>query len=186
MENPWVAEYPKMLPPPRGDPRFGILPPRRAFWRRTAGGDYFLADELNAIPADRVQKDDLEQLFPGHAELFTDVVTTVLRAASSGCMNDWEAVASEQVAALRLLIDCSPAECSWAADAVEYLVQAGCYADDNSTMPCVVEELKKPEYDRTLIGKMLTRTNVDRVRSSSHMTRKAPCMWHPRPRLRRH
>ena len=62
MENPWVAEYPKMLPPPRGDPRFGILPPRRAFWRRTAGGDFFLADESNAIPANRVQKDDLETI----------------------------------------------------------------------------------------------------------------------------
>ena len=56
-------------------------------------------------------------------------VSKVLGAATSGYMNDFEALPQEQVSALRLLMQTSEEACSWADDAVEYLVRAGCYRE---------------------------------------------------------
>jgi hypothetical protein len=64
-----------------------------------------------------------------HAQLLQTVVTTVLNAAASGFMTRDQAHASEQVNAVRLLTQCSPEQCSWAADAVGYLLEAGRFAD---------------------------------------------------------
>ena len=166
-EPAWVDAFPVgLLPPTQPNNRLGVLPPRRACWRRTIATPvrFFLCDESNAIPADKVQKEDIEALFPKHAELFDSVVALVLGAAASGFMNDLEALPQEQVKALRLLMQSTPAQCSWAADAVEFLISAGCYADDSLTLPCVVEVLKNTECDKALVRKLLTRTNVDKVR----------------------
>lgn len=154
------------MPPTQPNIRFGVMPPRRLFWRRTWATPErtFLCDGSNAIPADKVQKDDIEDLFPRHAQLFDPVVALVLGAAASGFMNDFEAIAQEQVKALRLLLKSTPAQCSWAEDAVEFLINAGCYADDSHTLPCVVEVLKNAECDKVLVRKLITRTNVDKVR----------------------
>jgi hypothetical protein len=126
MENPCASAYPEFLPPPDDDPLFEKQFTRLS-WRRTAGGEYYLADGSSAIAADRVEQGGMDHLFPRHAELFPEVVTTVLRAASSGFMNHYEAAASDQVRALCHLMASPPAYCSWAADAVEYLKEAGCY-----------------------------------------------------------
>ena len=52
-------------------------------------------------------------------------------------MNDYEPLPQEQVSALRLLMQTSKEHCSWAADAVDYLGQAGCYTEDT--------ELEQPD-----------------------------------------
>jgi len=186
-ERAWVDAYPVgLLPPTQPNIRLGVLPPRRAFWRRTIAAPVrtYLCDESNAIPADKVQKDNIEALFPGHAELFDPVVAQVLGAAASGFMNDWEALPQEQVKALRLLMQSTPAQCSWAADAVEFLISAGCYADDSLTLPCVVEVLKNTECDKALVQKLLTRTNVDKV-LSKHGIPRAPSRTTIREHLHR-
>ena len=56
-----------------------------------------------------------------------------------------------------------PGKCEWAADALKYLLDAGCFADDNFSTPCVIEELKMPRPDKELIAVLLARTNLDRV-----------------------
>ena len=165
-EAPWCATFPVgLLAPPQANPRLGVLPPQGAVWRRTRTEPvlFYLCDKSNAIPANKVQKEDMEARFPGRAELFDPVVAQVLDAAASGFMNHFEVLPQDQVKALRLLMNNSHAHCSWAADAVEHLLEAGCYADDNLTLPCVVEELKKAEYDKGLVQSLLTHTNVDKV-----------------------
>lgn len=60
-EVPWVDTFPVgLLPPTQPNIRLGVLPPRRAFWRRTIAAPVrtFLCDESNAIPVDKVQKED--------------------------------------------------------------------------------------------------------------------------------
>jgi hypothetical protein len=159
----WVDSYPALLPvPTRG--QFTLRPVRGAQWRRTATGEFFVADDDNAIPAADVQMEDVNVLFPGHADLFPPVVATVLAAAASGFMNDYEALPQEQVDALRLLIACPRGVCPWASDAVDFLINADCYADDTEGLPAVVEELKKGEYKEELVRELLCRTDVDRVR----------------------
>jgi len=108
---------------------------------------------------------DMGELFPRHAEIFPHVVTKVLKAAASGMMNDYQATASEQVSSVRLLMQCSPGQCSWAADAVKYLLEAGSYAHiyDLTVLPNVVDELKKSEVNRDLVCLLLTHTNIDQV-----------------------
>ena len=112
---------------------------------------------------------DTEQMFPRQLEIFDPVVTKVLNAAASGMMNDYQATASEQVHAQRLLMQCSPEQCSWAADAVEYLLEAGSYAHiyDSTVLPNVVDELKNSEVNRDLVRLLLTRTDIDQVRACS-------------------
>jgi hypothetical protein len=187
MEVPWASTYPKLLPPLRGDPRFGVLPPRRASWRRTAAGEFFLANDVNAIPAAKVDMANMEEMFPKHEETFGGPVTTVLNAASSGVINDWEASFTEQVAAIRTLIASPPSKCEWAAAAVKYLLDAGCCADDNNSTPCVIEELKKPDPDKELVAMLLPRTNLDRVRIAWNACKPNPTrtkmrMWQQRHR----
>ena len=104
MEVPCVTSYPQLLPPLQGGARYGVLPPRPASWRRTANGAFFLANDVNAIPAAKVEMANIDELFPGHAEIFGEPVSSVLNAASSGFINDWEAHSSEQVFALRALM----------------------------------------------------------------------------------
>jgi len=148
------------------------MPPRRAQWRRTLAepARWYLADESDAIPEEEVDVADMDEMFPRHAELFHPVVAKVLNAAASGIMNDHQAHASEQVNALRLLMQCSLEKCSWAADAVNYLLEAGCFGDtyrcsDSTVLPNVVDELKKVEVNRELVRWFLTRTDIDQVLS---------------------
>ena len=130
MEDPCCTEYPELLPLPDGDPIFGKCPIHWASWRKNAAGACFLATDFSAIPADKVPKDDLDDLFPGHEDFFPQVVSKVLQAASgAGVMNHYEALPQEQVSALRLLMQASKETCSWAAEAVDYLVQTGCYTE---------------------------------------------------------
>ena len=75
---------------------------------------------------------NMEEMFPEHEEIFGGPVTTVRNAASSGVVNDWEAHFTEQVAAIRALIASPPGKCEWAAAAVQYLLDAGCCADDKT------------------------------------------------------
>ena len=163
MEVPCVTSYPQLLPPLQGGERYGVMPPRFASWRRTADGAFFLANDVNAIPAAKVEMANIDELFPGHAEIFGEAVSGVLYAASSGFINDWEAHSSEQVFALRAMMLSPHSKCEWAADALKYLLDAGCFADDNSSTPCVIEELKMPRPDKELIAVLLARTNIDRV-----------------------
>ena len=129
----WVDVFPDGLLPleQESDNPFLLRPPRGATWRRTNSDppQFFIANEFNAIAAANVRRDDLDELFPGHAELFDSVVSKVLGAANSGYMNDYEALPQEQVSALRLLMQTSKELCSWADDAVEYLIQSGCYTE---------------------------------------------------------
>eukprot|EP00966_Prymnesium_polylepis_P015130 349471-Prymnesium_polylepis.1 len=117
---------------------------------------------------------NMEEMFPEHEVMFGGPVTNVLNAASSGVINDWEATFTEQVAAIRALIISPPRKCEWAADAVKYLLDAGCCADDNHSTPCVIEELKKPEPDKELVAMLLRRTNLDRVRLTSNSCKANP------------
>lgn len=169
-------DYPELLPPPRGDTKVGAVPPRRADWCRTIAepGRCYLADESVAIPESEVVMADMEQTFPRHTEILGTAVTKVLNAAASGTMNDYQATASEQVHALRLLMQCSPLQCSWAADAVMYLLEAGSYAHiyDSTVLPNVIDELKNSEVNRDLVRLLLTRTDIDQVRAvPQHHTR---------------
>ena len=161
-----VASYPKLLPKPKGNnPRLGVRPPRRAWWLREVVTDaLFLADGSNAIAEADVEKDDIEHLFPGHAAMFGEPLVSVLKAASSGYMNDEEAMPSEQTAALRALLACPDGTCEWAQEAIDYLLAAGCYGDDGVTLPCVTEALKKKDYNKAVVGALLPRTDLDKVR----------------------
>ena len=129
----WVDVFPDNLLPlaQEGDHPGLQRPPRGATWRRTIEEppQFFVANEFNAIAAANVRHDDLDELFPGHAVLYDPIVSKVLGAATSGYMNDFEALPQEQVSALRLLMQTSEETCSWADDAVEYLVRAGCYRE---------------------------------------------------------
>ena len=130
-DAPWVALYPVLEPLPSVDPSCGEPPFRRLVWRKSLQGDFFLADGSSAIPAAEVDQDDdagIELMFPLSKELYSEEVTLVLRAASSGYMNHYAAPAHVQVRVLRTLMDSPPDFCSWAAEAVEYLKEAGCYA----------------------------------------------------------
>ena len=49
------------------------------------------------------------------------------------------------------------------------LLEAGCCGDDNDSIPCAVEELKKPDPDKELVAILLPRTNLDRVRIASNL-----------------
>ena len=104
----WADVFPDGLLPleQESDNPFLLRPPRGATWRRTNSDppQFFIANEFNAIAAANVRRDDLDELFPGHAELFDSVVSKVLGAANSGYMNDYEALPQEQVSALRLLM----------------------------------------------------------------------------------
>ena len=151
-------------------PQVGAVPPRRADWKRRTLDEivhFYLTNGYVDIPEEEVEMGDMEHWFPRHAEDFPPVVTKVLYAAASGFMNDYQATASEQVRAQRLLMQCSPEQCSWAADAVWYLLDAGSYAHiyDATVLPNVVDELKKSEVNRHLVRFLLTRTDIDQVRA---------------------
>lgn len=69
---------------------------------------------------------------------------------------------------------------SWAADAVNYLLEAGCFGDtyrcsDSTVLPNVVDELKKVEVNRELVRWLLTRTDIDQVRAVLTQSRPRTC-----------
>ena len=72
-----MTSYPQLLPPLQGGERYGVLPPRPASWRRTANGAFFLANDVNAIPAAKVEMANIDELFLGHAEIFGEPVCQV-------------------------------------------------------------------------------------------------------------
>jgi hypothetical protein len=97
-DAPWVALYPVLEPLPSVDPSCGEPPFRRLVWRKTLQGDLFLADGSSAIPAAEVDQDDdagIELMFPLSKELYSEEVTLVLRAASSGYMKAKARAASQ-------------------------------------------------------------------------------------------
>jgi hypothetical protein len=146
MEDPCCTEFPELLPPPDGDPIYGKWPIHWASWRMNAAGVCFLATDCTALPADKVDKDDLDDLFPGYEVFFPPVVSKVLQAASgAGVMNHWMVSPIEEIQAQRLLSAHSVAECEWAADAVAYLIESGCYTEDHRQPEELRVQLKRPQ-----------------------------------------